>query len=334
MSSSNEIAKKIIIPYLGLRFQRELANMSTLTTSPFIKTYKLELDWMINQYDSFYPNVTRNTRLCRARPVCEQLGVLDEWEPPFFNVVAATSLGPTLSQLPGEVRNTIYSYLLATGHPQFLRASKALYVEGSGLMAENGVYRVSFGVPKRINYLLPSQRIVDNIRNVDICTDMSHFGGTDWMVYTPPSRWLLEAFGEPGRPRGQCSVTLDVHPSTNRTPLAGFCGYLPLFSDFETVIVRAKVNWLEPDSSTICPKKSLMGKATKTWLKQRETAAVPWSVFMYRFIYDSGGFLGLESYFGEGLLREQDESGFWMVFHPRQAQERLTLAYQAATRGG
>ena len=289
--------------------------MNTLTTSPFIKTYKLEPDWEINQYDSLNPSITRNPRLCRATPVFEQLGVLDEWKPPFFNVVAASSLRPTLSQLPGEIRNIIYSYLLCTGHPQFLRASKALSAEGSGLMAENGVYRVSFGSPNRTNYLLPSQRIVDNIHNIDICTDMNH---------APQNLWLLEAFGEPGHPRAQCCVTLKIHPSTDGMLWAGFCAHLPLLSVFETVIVRAEVNWPEPDYSTICTVKDLRGKATKAWLKQRETVAVPWSVFKCRFIYDLCD-RQLKWYFGEGLLKGQDESSFRMVFHPLKAQEELGL---------
>ena len=308
--------------------------MHKLTTCPFIKTYILELDWTINQHDFLESNISINPILCRASPISKQSGVLDEWKPPIFNVVAATSLGPILSQLPGEIRNIIYSYLLSTGHPQFLRASKALYIEGSSLMAENGIYRVNFGVPKTINYLLPNQRIVDNIRNIDICTDMSHYGEYDWMVTPPRERWLLEAFGEVGRPRGQCTATLEVYPSTTWMILAGFCRRLPLFSGFETVVVWAKVHWLEPDSSTICPTNSLMGKAKKAWQKQRKTATVPRSTFIYRFLYDYGGFLQLESYFGEGLLEEQDKNGFRVVFHPRKAHKRLTSAQQVATRGG
>ena len=300
--------------------------MNTLTTSPFIKTYILELDWTMNQHDFLVPNISKHPILCKASPISKQLGVRDEWKPPLFNVVAATSLGPTLSQLPGEIRNIIYSYLLSSGHPQFLRASKALYVEGSSLMAENGVYRVNFGVFKTINYLLPNQRIVDNIRNIDICIDMDQYGDTDWIVGAPQQRWLLEAFGEVRRPRGQCSVTLEMHPWTTWKTLAGFCRQLPLFSGFETVVVRAKIHCLEPDSSIICPTKSLIGKAKKAWQKQRKTATVPRSTFIYRFLYDHGGFLQLESYFGEGVLEEQDKSGFRVVFHPRKAHKRLTSA--------
>ena len=91
-----QIAKKIVTSYLGLKFQRELANMNTLTTSPFIKTYELEPARSISQFDSIDPNIPRNPRLCSATPIFEQIGELDEWETPCYNVVAATSLGPTL----------------------------------------------------------------------------------------------------------------------------------------------------------------------------------------------------------------------------------------------
>ena len=303
--------------------------MNTPTTFPFIKIYKPEDDSLINVYNSLGSNITRDPRIFKTRPVFEQRRVPDGWEPAFFNVVAPTSvetltgLGRTLSQLPGEIRNIIYSYLLSTGHLHFLRASKALYVEGSGLMAEKGVYRVSFGSPTRINYLLPSQRIVDKIRNLDICTDLSYFGERGWLADGPQNRWLLEAFGEPGRPRGQCSVTLEVYSSTDRRLLAAFCRRLRIFSDFETVIVRAEVHWFEPDSSTGCPLGSLMGEAKEAWMEQCETATVPWSVFRCRYVYDLDDLVGLRRYFGEGLLKGQDESSLRMIFHPRKAQEEL-----------
>ena len=321
-----------------LEFQLKLANMNTPTNFPFIKAYNLKLDWLMNQYDSLDADIVRNARLCRVRPILVPMGVVGEVEAPFFSaaepnsIETLTGLGPFISQLPGEIRNIIYSYLLSTGHPQFLRASKAMYGEGSGLMAENGVYRMSFGTSNKINYLLPSQRIVDNIHNVDICANVSFSEGPDWMVLEPQNLWLLEAFGEPGRPRGQCSVTLDVFPTAHRLPLAGFCGHLTLFSGFETVVVRANVNWPEPDPLTGCPSDSMMDRAGKAWLEQRETAALRWSVFVCRFVYNLDELVKLKWYLGDSVLEGQDEMSFRLVFHPRMAQEKLTLAYEAATR--
>lgn len=133
---------------------------------------------------------------------------------------------------------------------------------------------MSFGSPNRINYLLPSQRIVNTICNLNIRAGMSIHERINWTLHAPQDVWLLEAFGQPGRPRSQCNVTLEVHPSTKRERLAGFCGHLALFSEFETVVVRAKVNWPEPDPLASSPVGFLWGKAAEAWLKQRKTTAV------------------------------------------------------------
>ena len=305
--------------------------METITTFRFIKVYCFEVDRLkIRHNDLIDSLIIEPTRKSRIRRFVQHSRVLGEWGPPFFKVVAPnsveklTGLGPMLSQLPGEIRNIIYSYLLSTGHLQFLRASKALYVEGIGLMAENGVYRVGFRTDERINYILPSQQIVDTIQNLDIRADLRCSEACSWTVIVPRSTWLIEAFGEPGRPRGQCSVTLAVDRSTKRAILAGICRRLRLFSDFKTVVVRAEVDWPSPASlSTDDVFDSLMAEADKAWLEQPETAVVPWSIFVCRFVYNHDYLVSLRRYLGEGLLKGQDEGSFRLVFHPRKAQEGL-----------
>ena len=302
--------------------------MDTPTTFRFIKLYCFGIDQLNTRCSSL--DIIGTPEKCRAGHSVRYLRVPDEGEPPFFKVVAPTSaekltgLGPTLSQLPGEIRNMIYSYLLSTGHLQFLRASKALYVEGIGLMAQNGVYRVGFRTDGMINYILPSQRIVDAICNLDIHAELSFCErGLRWSD-VPCSIGLIEAFGEPGRPRGQCSVTLAVDRSTDQLILARFCRRLRLFSDFETVVVRAEVDWLEPARSpTDSPVDCLVAEADKAWLEQPEAAAVPWSVFACRFIYNHDDLISLRRYLGEGLLKGQEEGDFRLVFHPRKAQKGL-----------
>ena len=136
--------------------------------------------------------------------------------------------------------------------------------------------------------------------------------------------WPLEAFGDPRRPRGHCNVTLDVYPSTEKDFLTGLCGHLRLLSGFETLVVRVVVNRLERDPRSKRPYIPLMGEeAEKAWLGQRETSAVPWSVFMCRFVYNLDDLVSLKWYLGEGVLKGQDESSFRLVFHPWRAQEGL-----------
>ena len=227
-------------------------------------------------------------------------------------------LGPILSQLLGEIRNIIYSYLLSTGHLQFLRASKALFAEGTGLMAENGIYRMGFGFSNRINYSLPSQRIVDTIRNLDVHVDLSYFKRHEWCVPGFPRFWILEVFGKPLFPRGQCTIFLQVDCSTPIQLVAAICQPLRLLSDFETVSVRAEIVWLEPNAWSFLFPESLMAQAAAEWLKEREATPVPWSLFKCQFFHD---LLRLSWNLGEGCLKEQDERGFRLVFHPRKALE-------------
>ena len=252
------------------------------------------------------------------------MSIPDEWEAPFFEVLTQTSvetgLGPALSQLPGEIRNIIYSYLLSNGHLQFLRASKALFVEGIGRMAANGVCRVHIGNPARINCIPRDQRIVEAIRNLEIRVDLSPVMGRWKWEDGPHWAWPIEAFAEPEIARGQCSVTLDVYTDTDKRLLAILCGRLRLLSDFETVVVRVRAHEYDAEPSVDGCSNFIMRKAKKEWLKQRETAAVPWSVFVCRFIYNLHEFVNLKWKLGKGVLKGQDESSFRLVFHPLKAQ--------------
>ena len=81
-------------------------------------------------------------------------------------------------------------------------------------MAENGVYRIRFGFSNKINHVLPSQRVVDTVRNFDIRANLSHSEDSFLMARRPPDLWLLGASGGPGLVRGQCNVSFEMYPST------------------------------------------------------------------------------------------------------------------------
>ena len=179
------------------------------------------------------------------------------------------------------------------------------------------------GNPARINCFLRDQPIVDAIRNLDIRAELRPALRRWWPENGPHWAWRIEAFGEPGRPRGQCSVTLDVYTDTDKRLLAVLCGRLRLLSDFETVVVRVTAHQYGADPSTDWYSEYLMRRAKKAWLKQRETAAVPWSVFVCQFMYNLDELVNLKWYLGEGVLKGHDESSFRLVFHPREAQAEL-----------
>lgn len=313
---------------LGL--YRETASMETSSSlvSTTINVYSDDLRCISDILKYFHSNLKKTPQVHRVESVVQKITVLTERDIPFTvapkSVDVQRGLGPVLSQLPGEIRNKIYSYLLSTGYPQFLRASKALHIEGSGLVVKDGIYRMSFRSDNRINYSLPSQRIVDTIRNLDIRADLTYYAGWPWEIKGKPDFWLLRAFGEPGRIRGRCSVFIELGPSTSEERLAYICTPLRLLSDFETVVVQVGLGWLsEPSSLTTYPRDSLLVKMAKAWFEQRETISVPWSVFKYRYVYEH---THLTHNLGEGHLEGGHGGGFRMVFHPRKALERAGIA--------
>ena len=180
---------------------------------------------------------------------------------------------------------------------------------------------MNFGTSYGINYFLPSQRIVDTIRNLDVRVNLSRFEGLSWSNKRTAYLWLLQAFGEPGAVRGQCHVSLAVNSSTIDLFLHDFCMPLRLLSDFETVVVRTEIEqWHEPGPSNFYFQHSLLSTAGPAWLQQRETGSpVPWSVFKCQFIRDL--LLPLTWNLGSALREEEDESSLRLVFHPRKALE-------------
>lgn len=302
----------------------ETSSSRVLTT---INVYRDNLRSISDMLIYFHFDLERTPQVHRVERSVQKITMLTE--PVISFAVASKSvdvqrgLGPVLCQLPGEIRNNIYSYLLSTGHPQFLRASKALHIEGSGLVAKDGVYRMRFGDDNVINYSLPSQRIVDTIRNLDIHADLTYYAGWPWVTEGKRDLWLLQAFGEPGRIRGRCSVFIEVGYSTTEELLAHTCMPLRLLSDFETVVVQVDLGWRSAPSSPIThPEGALLVKMSTAWFEQRETGAVPWSVFKYRYVYDH---THLTHNLGEGQLEGGDDGGFRQVFHPRKALERAGI---------
>ena len=277
----------------------------------------------------FHSDLNTTAQVHRVESFVQKFAVLTEPEILFSvapdSVDVRRGLGPLLSQLPGEIRNDIYSYLLSTGHPQFLRASKALHIEGSYLVAKHGIYRMSFGLDNGSNYSLSSQRIVDTIRNLDIHANLTYYAAWPWVTEGISDLWILQAFGEPGRIRGRCSVSIEAGGSTAEELLARICMPLRLLSDFETVVVQVDLAWLrEPSSPINFPLGSMLVNMSTAWFEQPKTVRVPWSVFKYTYFYEH---THLTQNLGEGHLEGGDDGGARLVFHPRKALERAGTAW-------
>ena len=299
---------------------------STRVTSPSssttIQIYE-EDDWVGNKGVFLPPSLAAFFKVSRPSSIVKTVDILRPPEAAFIAGPAPVDMqrgiGPILSQLPGEIRNMIYSHLLCNGHCQFLRASKALHEEGSALIAKNGVYRMGFtlGCLNKPNHRLPSQRIVDTIRNLDVHID----GG--FQCHTPQTLgemhdvWLLQAFGGLGRVRGRCNVLFEVHRATNALDLAVLSTLLRMLSDFETVVVRANIHWGDQFPSVNGPSNSLFVRAGAFWPRWNKIHPIPWSYFKWVYFYRT---LSLQSSLGPGRV-EIDRHGIRKIYHPRKALE-------------
>ena len=299
-----------------LRWQLDSACMyaNSFRNPTYIKIYKEGRPGVTDSIDS-----DGAPKISRPRLVVENMKLYTPRETQYVmesvSIDMRGGLGPLLLKLPGEVRNMIYSDLLASGHPQFLRSSKAMHSEGIGLMAEKGIYRVHFGFRNWKNLSLPNQHVVDTIRNLDVCANLS---GEETAPPTSgefPDVWLLQAFGGPDVVRGQCNVLFEGHSSSILICVTRTCRSLRLLSEFQKIIVRIKLDWV---SSTNGPR-LVYSMLDAVWIEERNDVPAHWSDTKFRWIYDLIR-RELERNLGKGHLG-RDERGLRLVFYPRKALE-------------
>lgn len=130
-------------------------------------------------------------------------------------------LGPFFSMLPRELRDQIYSELIASGHVHFLRASRAMNEEGMPWIFKKGIYRFNYRInmfnilgadADHINCPPPASKIEDNIQNLGIQIRWSH-GNSDGLLYHIPEAisWIERFKGSHATHR-KCTVTVQVYP--------------------------------------------------------------------------------------------------------------------------
>lgn len=288
-----------VISFNRLGSQQETPSMEANSSGNFIRIYQEDELWLagLTEFSPLYDPMSV-PKLFRPRLLVGKINVSKPLETSYAgepsSIDTQGGLGPFLLKLPGEIRNMVYSDLLSSGHPQFLRTSKAIYIEGSGLIQEKGIYRMNFGFPNSINRSLPSQRVVDTIRHLDIRANVSDIGRTPFMIQDFPDIWLLQAFGGPRIGRDVCNVSFESYPSINRICVTRVCRSLRLLSGFERVVVRVKIDSRNP---------------------------VHWSDYKFHSVY---GLIRaeLEQVLGKPYFG-QDEDGLCMNFHPRKALEGL-----------
>lgn len=117
------------------------------------------------------------------------------------NINMIMGLGPLLYKLPAELRLMILGQCIASGHPGFMRASRALHKDGQAIILEKGIYRVHLGQPYDHYGQQPNQDFVEKIQNLDVTVDLTKYRG-----YAR----VLEPFADLKIHRGHCNLVLKV----------------------------------------------------------------------------------------------------------------------------
>ena len=145
----------------------------------------------------------------------------------------AAGLGPMFSKIPREIRDSIFEELLASGHPEFLRASKIMNLEGTSLISKYGIYRINIGFGKKANCPKINQKTADTVQNLHLRVDMTQytsFGGGRY-----PQGNILEMFSNSDICRKYCNVSFDCCSTTRRLLSMEVLRFLKSFKKFEEV---------------------------------------------------------------------------------------------------
>ena len=157
-------------------------------------------------------------------------------------VDVTTSLGVLLLKLPQEIRDLILSPLLASGHPQLLRTSKAINAQGMSLMSKCGVYRINVGFGRRkTNCPQLTQPLADTVRNIHFCVNMRFYPSQN--LGGLPEKRTLEMFTRKDPGCKSCSVIFEGSYINYAMVAREVLGCLILFKEFEKVTLSAKTDW-------------------------------------------------------------------------------------------
>ena len=158
-------------------------------------------------------------------------------------VDVTTSLSTHLLKLPQEIRDMILEPLLASGHPQFLRASQAMNAEGTSLISKHGIYRINVGFGKcKTNCPQLTQPLADTVRNIHFCVNMRSYPSQH--LEGLPERRTLEMFTSKNSGRRSCSVTFEGTYINNQMVAGEVLACLTTFKDFAKVTLSTNIDSL------------------------------------------------------------------------------------------
>lgn len=218
----------------------------------------------------------------------------------------ARGLGPSFGKLPRELRDPIYSDLIASGHPQFMSVSRVMNAEGMDLIYKKGVFKMGFDLDVSTQELvfreftLPTANIVDKIQDLRVRIRSGRkFLPKDMQVYAKAfSR--LRMFGDSPVTHGTCTIVFDLAPCCTSKLFQDIARSIEGLTNFDTVVMR-----MDSDSRAT---KSMPEDKRRAWIKSRADNCT-------RLLQ-----AGFKTHLGQGDV-ELDIDGLRVIFHPRKAQQ-------------
>ena len=216
----------------------------------------------------------------------------------------ARGLGPSFGKLPRELRDPIFSDLIASGHPQFMSVSRVMNAEGMDWIYKKGVFRVRFDLDASNQELvfrkftLPTADVVDKIQHLRVRIRSRRKPlPLDLQVYAKAFSHL-RMFRDSPLTHGSCTIVFDIAPCCTSKLFLGIARSIGL-TNFDTVVMR-----MDFDS-----------RATISIPEDKRRALI---VSMR-----DRCFTGIQADFktdlGKGDM-EFDSDGLRVIFHPRKAQ--------------
>lgn len=150
-------------------------------------------------------------------------------------------LGPFFLKLPRELRDMIYSDLITSGHPHFMRVSRAMNADGMAWIFKEGIYRVNFNINQFREELVcyncppPTSKIMDNIQNLNIRIRWCHGNPESHLPRILKAFSWLERFKDSPSTRLKCTVAVEVYPHFNTMLLSTIAGSMTELKWFDTV---------------------------------------------------------------------------------------------------
>ena len=168
------------------------------------------------------------------------------------HVISPAGLGPYLYKLPRELRDQIFTQLLASRYPTFMRTSRAMKKEGETWIARESICRMNLGCLYGINCHGPSQEVLDTIQSVNIRIKGAQYLTTSTDAEHPELQVLDDLAGSAFLHK-TCNISLELDE-----PLL-YLGNVILnrlerLDGFEKVVLRVWTKWTGEPEITNFPK--------------------------------------------------------------------------------